>query len=397
MEKLKEWSALRIQQLNFEHSRYLYDQIDWSQRLIGIMGARGVGKTTLILQRIKEMNNEDALYISLDTLYFSEHKLFDFAEKFRLQGGRYLFVDEVHKYPNWSQELKNIYDLFPDLYIVFTSSSALDIYKGNYDLSRRVVLYQLQGLSFREFLLFKYNFQLPILDFFQLLNADNQLISKYLNVLSPFKYLNEYLNAGYYPFFLEDPNNYHKRLQQAINLVIEVDLPAIHTMDFQTIVKLKRLLFIISQIAPFKPNINKLAQQIGATRDTTLKLLFYLHNAHILRWLTSDANGINFMNKPDKIYLENTNIGAAIGFYPEDLNRGTLRETFIANQLSVHHQLTYPAKGDFLVDGKILLEVGGKNKNLKQIAGFEQAFVVKDDIEFRHKNILPLWLFGFLY
>ncbi len=397
MEILWDWSEKRLINTPVSFNRYLYNRLDWEQRLIGITGARGVGKTTLMLQRIKELNTSDALYVSLDNLYFSSNKLFDVAAKFRLKGGKYLFLDEVHKYPDWSQELKNIYDMFPELKVVFTSSSALEIYKGKYDLSRRALLFDLRGLSLREYLELQYKIKLPAMSLDVLLSTDQSMINNYLSVIPPLKYLSEYLRSGYYPFFIEDVANYHKRLRQTINLVIEVDLPATNNIDYQSTIKLKRLLYIISQVAPYTPNINKLAQQIGATRDTTLKLLYLLHNAHILRWLSADASGINYLNKPDKIYLENTNIGAAIATEIQLMNVGTMRETFVASQLAVDHQLTYPKSGDLLVDGKYLFEIGGKNKSSRQIHGTSDAWVVKDDIEYRHANILPLWLFGFLY
>jgi len=276
MEILWDWSEKRLINTPVSFNRYLYNRLDWEQRLIGITGARGVGKTTLMLQRIKELNTSDALYVSLDNLYFSSNKLFDVAAKFRLKGGKYLFLDEVHKYPDWSQELKNIYDMFPELKVVFTSSSALEIYKGKYDLSRRALLFDLRGLSLREYLELQYKIKLPAMSLDVLLSTDQSMINNYLSVIPPLKYLSEYLRSGYYPFFIEDVANYHKRLRQTINLVIEVDLPATNNIDYQSTIKLKRLLYIISQVAPYTPNINKLAQQIGATRDTTLKLLYLL-------------------------------------------------------------------------------------------------------------------------
>lgn len=397
MDVLKELSQRRMLGVNLSFRRYLYEKINWNDRFIGIVGARGVGKTTLLLQRLKELNNRDALFVSLDSLYFSENKLIDFAESFYREGGRYLFLDEVHKYPNWSQELKNIYDFLPELKVVFTSSSALEIYKGQYDLSRRVISYVLQGLSFREFLELKHGIRVPVLKFQDILENSSLTANELLDNFRPYKYLGDYLNSGYYPFFMEGEESYHRKLLNAINLVLETDLPAANHIDYYAVIKLKKLLYIISRIVPYTPNVSELARQTGTTRDTLLKYLSLLHNAHIIRWLSSDAFGINFLNKPDKIYLENTNIAAALNFENQTMEKGHLRETFVMNQLSVTHQVTYPKEGDFMVDGRWLLEVGGRSKSLKQIKGKPDAFIVSDEIEYRAGQKIPLWLFGLLY
>lgn len=397
MFQVKELSDSRLKALKFHFKRYLYDQINWDNRFIGILGARGVGKTTLLLQRMKEVNSSDAIYVSLDGLYFSQNSLFDFAKEFHSQGGLHLFLDEVHKYPNWSQELKNIYDFFPALNIVFTSSSALEIHKGQYDLSRRLLSYNFQGLSFREFLLLKHEIKLPVLSLKEVLEAENPLEKDLPPDFFPYKYLHEYLLQGYYPFFLDDEKSYKHRLLNAILLVLESDLPAAHFIDYYAVMKLKKLLYILARIVPFKPNISELARQLGTTRDTILKYLSLLHHAHILRWLSSDTFGVNFLNKPDKIYLENTNIAAALNADNIQANIGNIRETFVLNQLNVNHNVTYPKSGDFLVDGQWLLEVGGKSKQQKQIAGIENAFVVSDGLELRIQNKIPLWYFGLLY
>jgi uncharacterized protein len=397
MDVLKELSQRRMLGVNLSFRRYLYEKINWNDRFIGIVGARGVGKTTLLLQRLKELNNRDALFVSLDSLYFSENKLIDFAESFYREGGRYLFLDEVHKYPNWSQELKNIYDFLPELKVVFTSSSALEIYKGQYDLSRRVISYVLQGLSFREFLELKHGIRVLVLKFQDILENKSLTTNELLDNFRPYKYLGDYLNSGYYPFFMEGEESYHRKLLNAINLVLETDLPAANHIDYYAVIKLKKLLYIISRIVPYTPNISELARQTGTTRDTLLKYLSLLHNAHIIRWLSSDAFGINFLNKPDKIYLENTNIAAALNFENQTMEKGHLRETFVMNQLSVTHQVTYPKEGDFMVDGRWLLEVGGRSKSLKQIKGKPDAFIVSDEIEYRAGQKIPLWLFGLLY
>lgn len=340
-------------------------------------------------------DSTEALYVSLDDVYFSENKLVYFAEDFYRKGGNYLFLDEVHKYPNWSQELKNIYDNLPNLKIVFTSSSALDIYKGSHDLSRRALVYHLPGLSFREFIELKYNIQLPVITLEDVLTREPENTWNYLEKIRPLKILPEYLKYGVYPFFIESEGTYLERLLATVNLVTETDLPPVYHLDYYSVQKIKAMLAIISGIVPFKPNIKKLAEQAGTTRDSLLKYLFYLEKAQIVKRLTKNTKGINFLNKPDKLYLDNTNLMYALANNQPET--GTIRETFFLHQLSVNHQVYYPEKGDFLVDNKYLFEVGGRNKTGKQIAGMDNAWIITDNIEYRIGNKIPLWLFGFLY
>lgn len=397
MGRLKEISNEYIRRIPLVFTRFLVDKIYWPDKLIGISGGRGSGKTTLILQYMKKMlpKKTESLYISLDDIYFSENHLVYFAENFVKQGGEYLFIDEVHKYPNWSQELKNIYDNLPDLKVVFTSSSALDIYRGSHDLSRRAMVYHLPGLSFREFIELKYKIVLPMLKLEQVLNAKRDLYWKILEKIKPLKYFSEYIQYGYYPFFIETGVNYRKRLLSITNLVLESDLPAIHHIDFYSVIKMKKMLAVLSRIVPYTPNIQKLARQTGTSRDSLLKFLFYLEKAGIVKWLSKDTFGINYLNKPDKLYLQNTNLMYALTEKPT--NKGNLRETFFLSQLSVNHKVTYPEIGDFLIDDKYTFEIGGKNKTTKQIAGTKNAYLVTDDIEYGFDNKIPLWLFGFLY
>lgn len=377
--------------------RYLMDEIHWNDRLIGISGARGCGKTTLMLQYLKKhvSNKDTALYASLDDIFFAEKQLVYFAEDFVKNGGKYLFLDEVHKYPNWSRELKNMYDNLPDLKVVFTSSSALDIYKGEYDLSRRALVYEMPGLSFREFINLKYRKQLPALTLYDLLHNKHQIIHDKLAGLKPLALFKDYLRHGYYPYFMESEQNYNVRLHSTINLVTETDLPSIFHFDYHSVQKIKKLLAIISRIAPYKPNIQKLAQQVGTTRDTLLRFLFYLEKARIVKWLGKDTHGINYLNKPEKLFPDNTNLMYALAGDKPDT--GSMREVFFLNQLAVKHTVTYSVKTDFGVDEKYWFEIGGKSKTTKQIAGLKNAFVAADDIEYAHKNTIPLWMFGFLY
>ena len=395
MEKLINLSRRIINNVSLDFKRYLISKIDTEQRLIGIKGARGTGKTTMLLQLLKTKPASRSLYVSLDNLYFSTNSLFDLAEQFVLKGGIYLYFDEVHKYANWSQELKNIYDSFPELKIIFTSSSALEIKKGNADLSRRALMFELPGLSFREFLEFKYGIKNQAVELQELIYNFDEITSDILTRIKPYEFFEEYLRIGYYPFFKEDEENYLQRLESVINLVVETDLPAIYQIDFSSVLKLKKLITIIGGIAPYKPNMKKLSERIGAKYETVLKYLSLLHNAHILRWLSSNTTGINFMNKPDKLFLENTNIAYAVSLTAPDT--GALRETFLLNQLSSKHYVSYSKQADFVVDNKYTFEIGGKNKTKKQIHGIENSFVVKDNIEYGFDNVIPLWLFGFLY
>ncbi len=397
MDRLKQISSEHLRRTPLRFTRFLLDEIHWGDRLIGISGARGSGKTTMMLQYIKNRlpKNSEALFVSLDDIYFSETPLVYFAEEFYKQGGDYLFLDEVHKYPNWSQELKNIYDNLPSLKIVFTSSSALDIYKGSHDLSRRAVVYNLPGLSFREFIDLKYKINFDVLTLANILDVKQENFWEILEKIKPLKLFNEYLQYGYYPFFIESGMNYSNRLMNTINIVLESDMPAIYHIDFYSVLKMKKMLAVLSYLTPYKPNIQKLAAQSGTSRDSLLKYLFYLEKAGIVKWLTKDTFGINYLNKPDKLYLQNTNL--MFSLTQEAPNKGNLRETFFLNQINVKHKVAYPKSGDFLVDGKYTFEIGGSNKSRKQIAGIEDAYVVSDDIEYRIGNKIPLWLFGFLY
>lgn len=397
MIRLLNISRKSIQDVPVRFERYLVDEIDWSNRMIALSGARGSGKTVMLLQQMKKVvsNGKQALYVSLDDIYFTENRLIYFAEEFSQNGGEYLFLDEVHKYKNWSQEIKNIYDSIPDLRMVFTSSSALEIYRGSHDLSRRVLVFHLAGLSLREYINFKYEEALPTFELNDILKNKTNLIPQLLSKRKIIPIFKEYLKEGYYPFFNDSNSHYLMQLSTTINLVIESDLPAIHKIDFNSILKLKKLIAILARIVPYKPNIEKLARQIETTRPTLLKYLYYLDKAQIIKVLSSDSFGINFLNKPEKVYLANPNLAYTFG--DEVVNKGNLRETFFLNQISIKHKVTYPKQGDFLVDNRFLFEIGGKAKTKKQIAGIDDSFVVIDEVEIGFGNKLPLWAFGFLY
>ena len=395
MERLYNISQYLQKKVPDDFRRYLYDEIDWDAQLIAIAGARGCGKTVILLQYLKSIaNKKNVLYVSLDDIFFSENKLVFFAESFYQKGGEVLALDEVHKYPNWSQEIKNIYDTLPDLKLIFTGSSALEIHKGLYDLSRRALVYNLPGLSFREYIELRYKIVLPVFKLKDILLADNSLNSLIIDKIKPLQVFEEYLQMGYYPFFINAKQNYLKQLLNTINQVIETDLPAIFDIEFASVIKIKKLLSVISRIVPYKPNIEELARQVGTTRDTLLKYLFYLEKVQIIKWLGKDTHGLNYLNKPEKLYLNNSNIIHALSNQP---NKGNMRETFFLNQLSAQNFVSYPNKGDFLVDDNYIFEIGGKSKSRKQIAKLENSYIVADNIEYSFENKIPLWLFGFLY
>jgi uncharacterized protein len=397
MERIKQISESRLQRVPLTFFRFLINEINWNDRLIGISGARGTGKTTLLLQFMKTKLpiNTEALYVSLDDIYFAQTPLVYFAEEFYKKGGDYLFLDEVHKYPNWSQELKNIYDNLPGLKIVFTSSSALDIYKGSHDLSRRAMVYNLPGLSFREFIELKYQISFQSMSLESILETKISAHYNIIEKIKPLKLFGEYLQNGYYPFFMESGDNYISRLINISNQVLENDIPTIFHIDFYSVLKIKKMLAVLSRIVPYKPNIEKLVSQSGTTRDTLLKFLYYLEKAEIVNWLAKDTFGINYLNKPDKLFLNNTNLMYALSDTKPEI--GNLRETFFLNQVKVKHKVNYPETGDFLVDEKYLFEIGGQNKKQKQIKGIENSFITVDGIEYPMGNKIPLWLFGFLY
>ena len=398
MDKLLQYSGSMINKVSMHFKRYLRDKINWENRLIVISGARGNGKTTMLLQYIKENlweNPDEVVYASLDDLYFSKNSVVDFAGDLVKRGVKHLFLDEIHKYKNWSQEIKSSYDYFPELKMVLTGSSALDIYKGKADLSRRAVSYSLTGLSFREFISLKTSMKFPVIALEEILTDPSKHIQHINQKIKPIKLFEEYIQYGYYPFFIEGVNEYHLRIRQVVNYVLDVDLPSIENIDYQAVHYLRLLLSIIAEIVPFKPNIVKLSQQVGISRETLLRYLYLLEKADILMLLQTEAYGTSKMNKPEKIYLNNPNLSYALSH--NQVNKGNIRETFLFNQLKVGHQVSYSESGDFRVDKKYTLEVGGKNKPNKQIAGLENAYIAADNIEYSSLNKIPLWLFGFLY
>lgn len=380
---------------NLSKKRYLFHQIDWKNRLIGITGPRGTGKTTLLLQHIKQEKIErHSLYVSLDNIYFAQNTLSDLAHEFYLSGGTHLFLDEVHRYNSWAIEIKNLYDSYPELHIVFTGSSILEIYKAQADLSRRSVMYNLTGLSFREFLYFEELAELPAYSLDAILSDHTALasdVSTGLKVLPAFR---NYLQYGYYPFYKESIDAYYDRIEGIINVILENDLPAIVTLQHATLLKIKRLLTHIASLVPYMPNINDLSALIETDRKSLLGYLQYLDRAKLLLQLHSNTKRLAELAKPTKLYMDNTNLLFALS---RNTQSGTLRETFFTNQLSHQHEVSVPPTGDFLIDNTYLFEVGGKGKSFKQIRNVENSFVAYDDMEIGLGNKIPLWMLGLLY
>ena len=395
MNQLFEKSTRKIKNVPLEFKRYLFDRINKSNRLIAVKGARGTGKTTLLLQLAYEHKADEVLYIALDDLFFSENTLYGLAESFVKMGGKLLLMDEVHKYPNWSRELKLIYDDFSNLQVIFTSSSILDIYKGESDLSRRAVTYSLTEMSFREYLLFKEKIDLPVISLEDILENHMEMCVTLTQQFTPFKYFSEYLRIGNYPYYENNVEEYYQKIRNTVNLILEVDMQATENLDYQTITKLKRLLFVISSNVPFTPNIFKISESIQLNRNALVRALQLLDRAELIRSTYKQTKSISILNKPDKIWMHNTNLMYAIS--SDQIDIGTVRETFFMQNFSNNHTVSLPNKGDILVDNTFLFEIGGKNKTRKQILDFDKAFLVKDDIEIGFQNSIPLWLFGFMY
>ncbi|MDR2358321.1 MAG: AAA family ATPase [Prevotellaceae bacterium] len=396
MERLIELYRKKLQTVNFDFIRGDMDTVLWEARLIGIKGARGIGKTTLLLQYAKRyLDPETSLYVSLDNIWFTENKLVDLADHFAKFGGVHLLIDEVHKYPNWSQEIKNIYDDYPELKVVFTGSSLLEILNRRADLSRRAIVHTMQGLSFREYLNMMQRLHLPAFSLNDILKKHVEIAADTVQKVKPIKYFGTYLQKGYYPFFNEMDSTYHTRIQETVNMIIELELPLLRGIDMAYTNKLKQLLFIIAQAVPFIPNITKLSERTGINRNTLLAYLHYMGQAGLTKSIFKPAQGIGILQKPDKLFLDNPNLMHALSMDKPDT--GNLRETFFVNQLSKDNKVEFTDKGDFFVNKKLTFEVGGKNKTMQQIKAVKNAFVAADNIEYGHHNTIPLWLFGFLY
>lgn len=398
MNKFFEITNRLVQATSTQTVRYLYSDIDWNQRLTGILGARGTGKTTLMLQRLKLQHTQshEALYIPLDRLVLFNESLYNLADLFYKQGGKFLFLDEVHKYPNWAIELKSVYDDFPTLHLVFTGSSALLLQQAKADLSRRASMYHLHNLSFREFLQFNNRVEIPPLTLGQILDNHSHhaaAINQKLRVLPLFP---EYLKAGTYPYYFENPALFYDRLMATVKTIIESDLMALSSFTYSSIVAIQKILALVAESVPFKPNISELSRKSGVARDILLRMIDLLVHADLLAMLRKDSSPTGYLTKPEKLYLHNTALTWALSMNREP-ETGTLRETFFLNQLVCKHRITLPQNGDFLVNNRYTFEIGGPNKTKQQIKDTPSGFIVQDNIETGYGKTIPLWLFGFLY
>ena len=393
---------MRINQRLLDELVDLYDRpdeaiFDKPRRLVGIKGTRGVGKTSLLLKVMKKKYGKPgkALYVSMDNLYFVNTRLFDFADAFYTQGGEQLYLDEIHKYPNWSQELKNIYDSFPRLRVAFTSSSILDVMRGNADLSRRVILVTLKGFSLREYINITAKKKYKVLTVQDIITNHVAIASEISQQIRPVAFLKQYYKMGYYPFFLDDADHYIQRIHHIINVLTETDIPLIKNIEVIKALKLKRLLQMVAQSPPMQPNVSKLSATMEVTRATVMQYMEFLRDAELLFLLKDVKKGYDTINKPEKVFLQHPNLLYALNDYVA--NEGNVRETFFISQLNHKHKIDASDKGDFLLDEKYTFEIGGKSKDFKQLKDLKNAYVAADDIDVGYKNKIPLWLFGFVY
>ncbi len=379
--------------------RNFIDEVDWENKMIAIKGARGVGKTTAILQHIQEKfgNGNEALFVSMDHFQTKQYSIYEIAKYHVQQGGTHLFIDEIHKASDWSIQIKTIADEYSQLFVVFTSSSILEIYQGEADLSRRVVSYTMRGLSFREFLEIETKQKFDLYTFTEIVTNHQAITSDlYAKQFFPLKYFNEYLKIGYYPFFLEGKKAYGQKLNNVMNMTLDVDLVQIKQIEVGNIRKLQKLLYMLAIETPYIINVSKLATAIELSRNTTMAYLYYLQQAELIRLVHNSKNAFKQIAKPEKIYLHNTNLmhcfnGQALQ------NIGTIRETFFANTVGAEQKIYASDKGDFIVNEKYTIEVGGKNKTFKQIANLPDSLIAMDNIELSEGNKIPLWLFGFMH
>lgn len=399
MDVLRTYHEKMLEQVDDQFHRFLYHQLPWNDRMLAIKGLRGTGKTTLMLQHLKYGLGapKEALYVTADHPWFYNHTLLETAETFEGMGGKFLFVDEIHKYANWSRELKNIYDSLGCLRVVFSASSALDIYRGESDLSRRVLSYELPGLSFREYLDLAHGHKFTTLSLDEVLNNHSELTRQINGQIKPLPLFKTYLQWGYLPIFRgNDTDTYLPRLHQILNTVLEYDISFIEGYSSSNLIKIKQLLGIIAETVPFEPNISSLARKMHIGRDTILNYLQHLEKGRILNMVRRHRRGVAALQKPDKIYLENPNFNYALSEHPEI---GTLRESFLLNQLiNIGKTVSLPDKGDFYLEKEgLIIEVGGKDKGPAQIKDADKAIIAADDLEYGFGNKVPLWLFGFLY
>lgn len=397
MEELYLFQEQLVRAIKILFRRDFIDEIEWNDRLIGLVGARGVGKTTIMLQYLKEKTQikSDSLYITADNLAAPIESIFSLAEMFVKKGGKRLYIDEIHKYPQWALELKNIYDLLPELNVVFSGSSMLKILGGETDLSRRAVIYTVPGLSFREYLQITLSAEFPKFSLDQIFNDHEAIAGKLLDSFKPLQYFSKYLKLGYYPFFIESETTYGIKLNNTLNYILENEISGILRSDTKTIQKFKRLLHIIAASVPFQPNIKKLAESLDLNRNTLLTYLNLLNATEIIHSIYSSGSFYGKLSKPDKILLYHPNLAYCLN--SDTPNQGSIRESFVVNQLKLKHKVELSSRADFFIDEKFTIEVGGKGKSKRQITGIPDSFVVADDLDVGYQSTIPLWLFGFLY
>lgn len=398
METLFKKHRKLISQVSTNIIREAMNTIPWEKQLVAIRGSRGVGKTTLMRQYIKlnyGIQAGEALYCLMDSMYFTSHSLLDLAERFHLMGGKHLFLDEVHKYPSWSKEIKEIIDLYPEMKVTFSGSSLLQILNADADLSRRVRSQDLAGLSFREYLRFYHGIELPVFKLEEILSNPDAICTRVCEACHPQPLFESYLRAGYYPFYDGDVEDYYSRIENVVNFIIDQEMTEFCGVDPANTRKLKAMLMFLCDNVPYVVNIAKLASYLELNKATVLSYLSGMKKAELLHLLYSSNVSVTKMQKPDKIYVHNTNILYALGSRE---NIGTVRECFFVNQLSKGHTVEYgKTSGDFLIDGRITVEVGGKDKSFEQIADIPDSYVFADEMEFPVGKKLPLWLAGFLY
>lgn len=388
-EALYEYMRLQLELTTSSFHRYLYERVNWTSRMIAITGARGVGKSTMILQYLKEQASDcKFLYISADHTYFSTHSLVEVADEFSKDDGHLLVIDEVHKYSDWSRELKQIYDTHPDMRVIFSGSSILDIMDGVADLSRRVLPYTLYGLSFREYLELFHNINASKYSLDEILAGKSRIDG----VLHPLPLFRRYLAEGYYPFALE--GDFPMRMQNVITKTIESDIAQYAELKAPTAKKLKKMLAVISTLAPYKPNADSLASEIGVSRNSVSDYLALLEKAQLIGQLRDDTGGMRGLGKVEKVYIDNPSLMTVLSGGKADI--GNMRETFFYNQMRVENDVVSSRQSDFVI-GDLTFEIGGRNKGKRQIEDLPDSYIVKDDIEFAHGNTLPLWSFGLNY
>ena len=394
---LLENSTFLIRGCDRVYERYFLNEIDFDQKLIGIIGARGVGKTTALLQHLQRCDAEynQKLYISADMIEIADVSLFEIAKEFYKYGGKVFVIDEIHKKPHFEKELKNMYDRL-DLKVIFSGSSAIRLEHAKADLSRRAMVYKVKNLSFREFLELMLDQKFDVLHLEDLLQNHTQIATELTQRFKPFEYLKEYLKTGYYPFYFEESNRNHylNKLETTINAVIESDLPSIFDMKYENIINLKKLVKLLCSANPYELNISALSKKIGIPRDKLYRYIHYLNVGSIFLSVYPKSKGDSIFTKPSKLYLYNPNLYFA---YCKTMQKGTIRETFFANALIDRHDIYYSKVGDFIVDETMTFEIGGKNKGFQQIKDLPNSYIAADDIEIGFGNKIPLWLFGFLY